>query len=44
MIEEIRIDCLHQSAEELEKAKELRQDIFRLNHTLPHGRISKTAA
>lgn len=35
MIEEIRIDCLHQSAEELEKAKELRQDIFRLNHTLP---------
>lgn len=35
MIEEIRIDCLHQRAEELEKVKELRQDIFRLNHTLP---------
>lgn len=34
-MEEIRIDCLHQSAEDLAKAKELRQNIFRLNHTMP---------
>ncbi len=34
-MEEFRIDCLHQTAEELDKAKELRQDIFRLNHTMP---------
>lgn len=34
-MEEFRIDCLHQTAEELEKAKELRQNIFRLNHTMP---------
>lgn len=34
-MEEVRIDCLHQTAEELEKAKELRQNIFRLNHTMP---------
>ena len=34
-MEEIRIDCLHQTAEELAAAKELRQNIFRLNHTMP---------
>lgn len=34
-MEEFRIDCLHQTAEELAKAKELRQNIFRLNHTMP---------
>lgn len=34
-MEEFRIDCLYQTAEELEKAKELRQNIFKLNHTMP---------
>ena len=34
-MEEIRIDCLNQSVEDLTKAKELRQNIFRLNHTMP---------
>ena len=34
-MEEFRIDCRHQTAEELAKAKELRQNIFRLNHTMP---------
>lgn len=34
-MEEFRIDCSRQSAEELEKARVLRQDIFRLNHTMP---------
>lgn len=32
---EFRIDCLHQTEEELVMAKELRQNIFRLNHTMP---------
>ena len=34
-MEEIRIDCLKQTEQELAVAKELRQDIFRLNHTMP---------
>lgn len=34
-MEEIRIDCLNQTEQELAAAKELRQDIFRLNHTMP---------
>ena len=34
-MEELRIDCLHQTAEELDKAKVLKQHIFRLNHTMP---------
>lgn len=34
-MEELRIDCRNQTAEELAKAKELRQNIFRLNHTMP---------
>ena len=34
-MEEFRIDCLHQTEEELGVAKELRQNIFRLNHTMP---------
>lgn len=34
-MEEFRIDCLHQTEQELAAAKELRQDIFRLNHTMP---------
>ena len=34
-MEEIRIDCLHQSAEDLAKAKELRQNIFRLKRPFP---------
>lgn len=32
---EIRIDCAHQTAEELELARELSQNVFRLNHTMP---------
>lgn len=32
---EIKIDCLHQTEQELAAAKELRQNIFRLNHTMP---------
>lgn len=34
-MEEIKIDCLHQTEQELAAAKELRQNIFRLNHTMP---------
>ena len=34
-MEELRIDCLHQTEEELVVTKELRQNIFRLNHTMP---------
>ena len=34
-MEEIKIDCLHQTEEELGVAKELRQNICRLNHTMP---------
>ena len=34
-MEEIRIDCQNQTEQELAAAKELRQDIFRLNHTMP---------
>ncbi|MCM1331616.1 MAG: galactoside O-acetyltransferase [Bacteroides sp.] len=34
-MEEIRIDCLNQTEQELAAAKELRQNIFRLNHTMP---------
>lgn len=34
-MEEIRIDCLNQTEQELVAARELRQDIFRLNHTMP---------
>ena len=34
-MEELRIDCLHQTEEELGVVKELRQNIFRLNHTMP---------
>ena len=34
-MEEFRIDCLHQTEEELGVAKELRQNIFQLNHTMP---------
>lgn len=34
-MEGIKIDCLHQTAQELAAAKELRQNIFRLNHTMP---------
>ncbi len=34
-MEEIRIDCANQTAEELELAKEQAQLLFRLNHTLP---------
>ena len=34
-MEEIRIDCLNQTEQELAAARELRQDIFRLNHTMP---------
>ena len=30
-MEELRIDCLHQTEEELGVVKELRQNIFRLN-------------
>lgn len=32
---EKRIDCAHQSEEDLKKAKELAQLVFRLNHTMP---------
>lgn len=35
-MEEIRIDCAHQSAEELALAREQAQLAFRLNHTMPH--------
>lgn len=35
MMEEIRIDCAHQSADDLALAKEQAQLLFRLNHTLP---------
>lgn len=34
-MEETRIDCAHQSAEELALAKEQQQLLFRLNHTMP---------
>ena len=34
-MEEIRIDCAHQSEEELALAKEQAQLAFRLNHTMP---------
>lgn len=34
-MEEIRIDCARQSPEELARARELEQTLFRLNHTLP---------
>lgn len=34
-MEEIRIDCAHQSAEELALAKEQAQTAFKLNHTMP---------
>lgn len=34
-MEERRIDCANQSEEELKKAKELAQLVFRLNHTMP---------
>jgi acetyltransferase-like isoleucine patch superfamily enzyme len=34
-MEEIRIDCARQSAEELALAKEHAQLVFRLNHTMP---------
>ena len=34
-MEEFRIDCLYQTEEELVVTKELRQNIFRLNHTMP---------
>lgn len=34
-MEELRIDCLNQTEQELAAAKELRQNIFRLNHTMP---------
>lgn len=34
-MEELRIDCLNQTAQELSAAQELRQNIFRLNHTMP---------
>lgn len=34
-MEETRIDCAHQSAEELALAKEHAQLVFRLNHTMP---------
>lgn len=34
-MEEIRIDCAHQSAEELARAKEQAQLAFRFNHTMP---------
>ena len=32
---ELRIDCLHQSEDDLCVVFELRQNIFRLNHTMP---------
>ena len=34
-MEEVRIDCLNQTEQKLAAAKELRQDIFRRNHTMP---------
>ena len=34
-MEEIRIDCLNQTEQELAAALSLRQNIFRLNHTMP---------
>lgn len=34
-MEEIKIDCSNQSAEELALAKRQAQLIFRLNHTMP---------
>ena len=34
-MKEIRIDCLTQTKQELAASKELRQNIFRLNHTMP---------
>lgn len=34
-METIRIDCAHQSAEELALAKEQAQTAFKLNHTMP---------
>lgn len=34
-MEEIRIDCAHQSEAELQLAKEQAQLLFRLNHTMP---------
>lgn len=35
MMEEIRIDCAHPSAEEAALAKQQMQTLFRLNHTMP---------
>lgn len=34
-MEEIRIDCANQSEEEILRAKNLWQLVFRLNHTMP---------
>lgn len=34
-MEKFRIDCLNQTEQELTTAKELRQNIFRLNHAMP---------
>lgn len=34
-MEELRIDCLNQTEQELAAALLLRQNIFRLNHALP---------
>lgn len=34
-MEEIRIDCAHQSEQDQLRAKELAQLVFRLNHTMP---------
>ena len=39
-MEELRIDCLHQTAEELDKAKVLKQHIFSSeSYDARHGRI-----
>ena len=35
-MKEERIDCANQSAEELDKAKNLAQLVFRINHTMPY--------
>lgn len=34
-MEELKIDCAHQSEADLKKAKEQAQILFRLNHTMP---------
>lgn len=34
-MKEIRIDCAHQSPQELELAKQQAQLVFKLNHTMP---------